>query len=105
MKLTEFYEKYNWIKGGYAQDASGKWVDAVAENACSFCIAGAVFRMYPNDASRRHEILRLLLDYVRRRINRIWGSVTDWNDSGVKSKEEFISVLTGFEQEHPDVFA
>lgn len=52
MKVKDFLNKDNWIKGHMAHDRFGKPVGSTDPDACSWCILGAVNVCYPQRPQR-----------------------------------------------------
>ena len=72
MKVRELLsDETKWTQGTNARDSEGKGVAASSEEACSWCLIGAIFRCYGIEGSFR----------VEERVRLSLGSaITKWND-------------------------
>lgn len=80
MKVKELYsDASKWTKEWYAKDANGDWTDTSSEEACSFCLEGAMLKCYRYD-----ENLEAIRDRVMEKIQENdphMRAIAQWNDA------------------------
>ncbi len=92
MKAYELLESTGWCQGTYARDANGEAVHAMDEEACSYCILGAIWKTYGyGDAS---DLVRRILSKGKgKRRGHSIRSIAEWQDAQERTKEEVIAAL------------
>lgn len=59
MKIKDFLNKDNWIKGHNARDRHGNPVGSESEEACCWCLLGAIVKCYePHDRGNIQNIIQ-----------------------------------------------
>jgi hypothetical protein len=86
LKVKELLSRpENWIKHQFAVNKEGNCTDPENDNACAWCLLGAIDKCY-----EKHESPRIR-DRVRFRIN--GGAISSWNDSPLTRYENVIKLV------------
>lgn len=91
MKLSELLAKpENWTQEHQACDAQGNSVSELAPTAVSWCLLGAIKKLYPDSPSIRDGIRTKIFMAINspRLFGRI--GITDWNDNPKRKHEEVL---------------
>jgi|688.fasta_scaffold598302_3 hypothetical protein len=84
-KAWKLLEATGWCQQEFARDKQSDIVDYRSEEACQFCILGAINRVYLD--TKHHSILDNHL--LQKGIH----DVVEWNDNPMRTKEEVIELL------------
>lgn len=86
MKAWELLSKPGaWTQKVCARDEFGTRVGATSDSACSWCIIGAILRLYPYEVGDLREKLYGVLPKGF--------SIAQWNDTPERTQEEVVAVL------------
>lgn len=72
-----------WTKQTLARDKNGRAVWFLGEEACCWCLSGAISKCYPNVEDRNR---------VRKMVEREVGYILGWNDTFERTHEEVHSL-------------
>lgn len=98
MRAWEIIEQNGWCQRVPARDGDGNMVDALSDQAVSFCVIGAIWRNYGLNADTVIEKVAARVATPKQRskpyyallLNSIVGG---WNDTPNRTKEDVISLL------------
>ena len=86
MKPSELLRHKDWCQNFAATDKYGNIVGWASEDACAFCVAGAIYRCY-GDAEYSDNVTKTLRTFLGVRY------VSEWNDMSERTKDEVIAAL------------
>ena len=91
MKPSDLIEK-GWSREAYARDKFGDPVHISDPDACKFCVAGALYALYP--PAKVIRILRELILYIPPYMNgNTARTITEWNDRKGRTKRQVVEFL------------
>lgn len=89
MKVKELLSRPGaWHKGSYARDHAGRDVTGDDGSACSFCLAGAIYRCYPKDST---EAIRKVENVLLERVGH--PGVVLFNDGPNTTYDDIVAVV------------
>ncbi len=83
MKVQELLTEDNWVKGSNARDKNNNSVHPTSDEACKWCLFGAIIRCYIATS----EILERIGDKIEE------NSVTIWNDDPQRTFEDVEALI------------
>lgn len=89
MKAYELLEQAGWCQGTYARNWVGKKVDPHNKSACSFCLLGALEKIYDGTSIAMREAKQAL--YLHAIPHNI--GLVEWNDAPGRTQAEVIAAL------------
>lgn len=96
MKPSKILQKYGWFLQSayngvtrYAKDKDGNFVSTKSDQACYFCLFGAIERVYPNNWQENNRVLRTL----EHKLNLQEFTLDKWASHPDRTKKEMIEVL------------
>ena len=96
MKAYELIQNpENWTKGGFARNKLNVFVNERSPEACSFCAAGAIYKIYGSGRE-----LNLMENYHELLFHvRVAGylGITNWNDSYTQDHKKVYDTLRKFD--------
>lgn len=100
MKISEVLsDATKWIKGLYATDDKGRTCSEVSDQACHFCLFGAM--KYAGIGRDEHEsIARIIGKIFPQRVRKVWRSetiITTFNDSPSTTFADIRRVIKSYE--------
>lgn len=85
MKVKDFLTATNWTKLAYARDENGFTVSTESDEACKFCLAGALIHCYgstPEGQAAYEKLSKLVLMPIE-----------TWNDLSIRKFEDVQQLL------------
>lgn len=88
--ITEIINIINngWCQKAFAVDVNGNVIHMLDKNACSFCLNGAIYKVY--DMADKNKYIFFHVERVLRQV--CGGSIAFFNDKKGRTKEEIIQV-------------
>jgi len=90
----ELLETKGWHKGSYAIDQFNNRVPSDSEEACSFCLIGAISKAVLEVEKDDFDKACVLFNDIKRRLKRfVDSSLAMWNDASGRTKEDVVRLL------------
>ena len=83
--MVELFTEMGWTQGRLACTEAGIATQVKADNACSFCTVGAVYRVYYEE----EDVVRVIDQiqaYIDQNYAGVYNTISEWNDANVRSK-------------------
>lgn len=77
-----------WTQGHYARNAEGDVADLMDNDACTFCLRGAIYRVTGYDEGKYLPIIQLLNSRVYS-----FPGIINWNDAPGRTKAEVLDLI------------
>lgn len=90
-RAWKLIEHTGWTQKSMAKNSQGCITPYNSDTACSFCISGAIARVYPSSTVRDKKMNKIR-EHLRSKSEDQCIPVL-WNDSPERTKEEVISLL------------
>ena len=97
MKVKELLsDESKWVQGNFAVNSQGHYAPSSSDEACRWCIGGAILRCYRNrhygGNGTIHSIFNKVITKLR---ERGWqDGVSDWNDDGTRTFADVQALVT-----------
>lgn len=85
-----------WTKGAYARTATGKRTIYQSDDACKFCLQGAIYRVTAGNVKRAMSIENKIvkkLNAERQTCSSPYWCITQWNDSSRRTFAEVRGLI------------
>ena len=76
-----------WCKGDYAKNKEKVGIDVYDADACSWCLEGAIKKVYPDNPDRILEKLSKLIN------SNLFGAIPNWNDKPKRTFEQVKALV------------
>ncbi len=84
---------YSWTKFAFCRDLTGK--KSNFENACSFCLSGAILKAYPKyNSGQIEELENKCLREIRRKTGKNYHLISSFNDAPTTKFEDVKEIVT-----------
>lgn len=80
-----------WTQGWFARDVQGKQVEATDDDACHWCVVGAVRKANKDLGFEPQTYPVVAAEQVLRSV--VKGSISEWNDDGERNHSQVLSAL------------
>lgn len=87
--MVELFTEMGWTQGHLACTEAGISTKVRADNACSFCVIGAIYRVYykEKDVNR---VIDQIQAYIEQNYLSVYNSISEWNDAKVRNKQDIM---------------
>jgi len=99
--VVELYEIYDWTQNALARDGEGNGLSSDLNNpkVASFCVAGAIIRVYGWEWHERGDAAKRLGDVVQKHHPQFhrysindFNHIVEWNNHPNRTKEEVVEL-------------